>query len=421
MVGAPQPRSRLYTTLSGYLLGLRSSLIGESLLDATRVEKLQAELENKAPGYHAIAVPMARVGIYLALKALIKPGQKVVLSPYTISEVVNMVLCAGGVPRFVDIEGDGSFNISASRVIEVLRSEQGVGAVLVTHYYGLICEIHPIIEECKSLGIPVIEDSAQAFNASIDGKVAGGLADVGVYSFGMLKTVTCFFGGALLVKNLAVAESIRNAVRGWPLLSRKMLFKKILSAASLDMATMPGLFDLFVYWIFRYAHLNDIKFLNNKLDTDSRPTAFREIPPHYMARLSDTQAQILLRQLQGDQEKIVKRIENARIYNEGLRELKNIILPPFRDDGSHVYLNYVVQLGDRRKFSDFMVKNFRDIQISHHRNCASLSCFKEYFSDCPNAERAAERAVYLPVYPSYSEDQILRNVEVIRRFCCGEA
>ena len=43
-------------------------------------------------------MPMARVGIYLALKHLLRKGQKVILSPYTISDVVNMVLCAGGVP-----------------------------------------------------------------------------------------------------------------------------------------------------------------------------------------------------------------------------------------------------------------------------------------------------------------------------------
>ena len=51
---------------------------------------------------------MAVLKVYVAGEILnynlIKPGQKVVMSPYTIHEVVNMVLCAGGVPSFADID-----------------------------------------------------------------------------------------------------------------------------------------------------------------------------------------------------------------------------------------------------------------------------------------------------------------------------
>src|SRR4029077_9946535 len=121
---------------------------------------------------------MARVGIYLAIKHLIRKGQKVVLSPYTISDVVNMVLCAGGIPLFADIEEGGSCNIDADAVIDLLEIEDNIGAVMVTHFYGLVCNIAPILTACRAKGIPLIEDAAQAFGASLDGKPAGALADV---------------------------------------------------------------------------------------------------------------------------------------------------------------------------------------------------------------------------------------------------
>ena len=63
-----------------------------------------------------------------------------------------------------------------------------------------------------------------------------------------------------------------------------------------------------------------------------------------------------------------------------------------------------------------MTERLRDVQISHHRNCASLPCFAAYNRDCPNAERASQRVIYLPTYPGYRDDQVNANVESIRAF-----
>src|SRR4051812_2612071 len=97
----PAPRLRIYTDVGQYLRVLRETLLlrfrsGDSLRD------LGAAVARMVGAKHGVPMPMARTGIYLALKCLIRPGQKVILSPYTIAEVVNMVICAGGVPVFAD-------------------------------------------------------------------------------------------------------------------------------------------------------------------------------------------------------------------------------------------------------------------------------------------------------------------------------
>ena len=97
MFKAPQPRSRLYTSIGSYAKGLPAALLGIGF-DNDGVKRLERELGDLAPGQEIVAVPMARVGIYLAAEASNSQGQKVILSPYTISDVVNMVLCAGGSP-----------------------------------------------------------------------------------------------------------------------------------------------------------------------------------------------------------------------------------------------------------------------------------------------------------------------------------
>ena len=63
-----------------------------------------------------------------------------------------------------------------------------------------------------------------------------------------------------------------------------------------------------------------------------------------------------------------------------------------------------------------MTRQYRDVQISHHRNCASLPCFGEFARPCPNAEAASRQALYLPTYPGYRTDQIEANIAAIRRY-----
>ena len=88
MFNAPQPRSRLYTKTDFYLKCAAGALLGVNY-EGNGVSHLEQALVTMMPGQQVIAVPMCRVGIYLALKNTIRSGQKVILSPYTISDVVN--------------------------------------------------------------------------------------------------------------------------------------------------------------------------------------------------------------------------------------------------------------------------------------------------------------------------------------------
>ena len=415
MLNAPQPRSRLYTTKDAYIKGAAAGLFGVGY-EGDGVSRFEQALEQIAPDRHVVAIPMARVGIFLALKHLIREGQKVILSPYTISDVVNMVLCAGGVPVFADTEDGGSCNIDADVVVDLLGREADVGAVLVTHFYGLVCNLAPIVARCKERGIPVIEDAAQAFGATFHGKLAGSIADVGIFSFGLLKNVTGFFGGAVLTKDVALAEAIRADLQQYPPFSRQMLLKKMAAGLMFDIATLPVVFDVGVYWLFRYAYLHGLDFFNNKLDTDSNPVAYDSFPARYSQRLSSAQADIIVPQLEHYKADAEERIAKAEVYHEGLAELPGIVIPPLRKDGSHMYMYYPIQCESRDKLARFMTERLRDVQVSHHRNCASLPCFSGYYRDCPNAEKAAQRLIYLPTYPGYRDDQIIANVAAIRAY-----
>ena len=414
MFSAPRPRSRLYTSARAYRKGAAAVLWRRP--GGAGIQKLESALAELHPGSRAIAVPMARVGIYLVLKHLIRKGQKVILSPYTIADVVNMVLCAGGVPLFADVEDNGSCNIDPAAVTQLLAEHDDVGAVLVTHFYGLICDLEPILAACKSRGIPVVEDAAQAFGARIGGRRAGTMGHAGIFSFGLLKTVTSFLGGAVLTGDRDLDARIRAELAGFSSPSAGPLTSKMAKGAMFDTVTNPLVFDTAVYWLFRYAYLNGIQFFKNQLDTDADPKACTSLPPAYAQRMSDGQAEIICEQLPRCEPNMQARIANAALYHGGLHDLPNLVLPPLRTDGSHMYLYYPIQCQNRDKLALSMTKDLRDVQISHHRNCAAMPCFSAYSADCPNAERAARGVIYLPTYPGYGRDQVAANVEAIRSF-----
>lgn len=414
MFNAPQPRSKLYTTAAAYANGAVASLTGLGYGHGT--DGLERALEAFYPGSYAAAVPQARVGIYLVLKNLIRPGQKVILSPYTISDVVNMVLCAGGLPLFADIERGGSCNIDADEVLRLLERESDVGAVMVTHFYGLMCNIDPILAACRARNIPLIEDAAQAFGAKHNGKRAGTIGDVGIFSFGLLKNVTSFIGGAVIASDRDLIEKIRKDLQDFPTFPKGALLGKMAKGAAFDLATFPAAFELCVYWLFRYASLHNLNFFSNKLATDSNPVAYSQFPARYAYRMSGVQADLVRSQLGRVDRQAEERIGKAKLYDAGLRDLPGVVLPPLRTDGSHFYSYYPLQVEDRQGLARYMTQRLRDVQVSHHRNCAAMACFSEFQRDCPNAALAERRLLYLATYPGYRNDQVAANIEVIRDF-----
>jgi dTDP-4-amino-4,6-dideoxygalactose transaminase len=161
---------------------------------------------------------------------------------------------------------------------------------VLMHVYGLIHNIRPILVACRERGISVVEDAAQAFGATLDGSPAGTIGEAGIFSFGLLKKVIGFVGGAVITKNRDLEAKIRADLSAIAIFPRSMLLKKL--------------------------------------------------------------------------------------------------------DGVAV----------------------RDVQISHHRNCASTDCFAAYRRDCLNAEHAAQCVICLPTYPGYGQSAVAKNIEAVRQF-----
>jgi perosamine synthetase len=408
---APQPRYRLYDDPGTYAT-IASELATGRWSSGDACQELEKSLASLgAP--HAVLTPRARVAIHLAVKALIRPGQKVVLSPYTIADVVNMVVAAGGVPVFADIERE-TCNVDPAEIEKLV--DRDTGAVMITHLHGLACDMDVIPRICAERGVPLIEDAAQAFGARFAGRALGTFGDAGIFSFGKYKNVNAFLGGVITTRRADLAESARAALAAWPLQDVRGYGSEALHGLATDLATWPPLFRAFTFWVFRFAFLQELSILNRQVSFDVDPELRHELPEHYRRRMTPLQARLVLRQLARVDDHTRERVERAKLYHDGLADVRELLIAPLRTDFSHMYTYFPIQADDRNALLRHLMRRGRDVAGQHIKNCADFPAFEAWHRDCPNARKTANAVVLLPTYPRYSLREAEANVRVIREY-----
>lgn len=412
MMGAPHPRFNLYGCPGSYFQLAQDIAFGW-LNREDRVEDMERALAEFVGTRFAVAMPQDRVGVHLVIKALTRDRKKVILSPYTIYDVVNMVIAAGAQPVFADIRSE-TCNLDQQSVRELVDEE--TGAILATHMHGLVSDMDEILEIGKSMDIPVIEDAAQAFGASYQKTRAGAIGHAGIFSFGIAKNLNTFFGGAVVTDDEALYRDLKRDIENFPQESLSKLIKRALFCLAGDVATHPLSYSLFTYWLFRYSLLKGVSAVNNVLRGEGAAKICPELPEPYQRKMRSAQARLALTQLPNVDLQTKARIAKSALYYKGLKDIPGVLLPDMDLEGSHIYLNYAVQVPDRWALVRYIFENKGDLMVQHIGNTADQECFSAYFNDCPRARETAKSVFLLPTYPSYPDKDVHRNIDLIRKF-----
>jgi dTDP-4-amino-4,6-dideoxygalactose transaminase len=153
---------------------------------------------------HVIGVANGTDAITIALKALgVHPDDEVVVPSFTFYASAEAIVTAGARPVFCDVD-PATRNVTVDTVRAVLTPR--AKAIVAVDLFGLPAPV----AEIRELGVPVLEDAAQAAGASLDGRRAGSLGDIGTFSFYPSKNLGCFGdGGAITTDDDEVAEVAR--------------------------------------------------------------------------------------------------------------------------------------------------------------------------------------------------------------------
>ena len=169
------------------------------------VEAFEAELAEHLGVRHAIGVANGTDALAIGLRALgVEPGDEVVCPSFTFYATVEAAASIGAVPVYCDVDPQ-TMCVTAETVRAAVTPR--TRAIVAVHLFGNVAPV----PELRELGLPVLEDAAQATGARLGDVRAGALGDAATFSFFPSKNLPCLGdGGAVTTDDDAVAARVRR-------------------------------------------------------------------------------------------------------------------------------------------------------------------------------------------------------------------
>jgi dTDP-3-amino-3,4,6-trideoxy-alpha-D-glucose transaminase len=169
------------------------------------VSAFETEFAAYCGAAHAVGVANGTEAITIALRALgVGPGDEVVVPSFTFYASAEAIPPTGATPVFCDIDPE-TYCVTAETVRAALTPR--TKAVVAVHLFGNVAPV----AEIEALGVPVLEDAAQAAGSSSNAGRPGALGAAATFSFFPSKNLGCFGdGGMITTSDEAVAEQART-------------------------------------------------------------------------------------------------------------------------------------------------------------------------------------------------------------------
>lgn len=195
------------------------ALLGAARSGAYILGPQVAELEQQLADYvgvkHCITCANGTDALRMALMALgIGPGDAVFVPDFTFFATAEAVAMVGAKPIFVDVD-ENTFNIDDVDLCNKIRDNQNeelaLRAVIAVDLFGRPADYERLQKVCEMYGLLLVEDGAQGFGGSINGRKACSFGDISTTSFFPAKPLGCYGdGGALFTDNDEWAALLRS-------------------------------------------------------------------------------------------------------------------------------------------------------------------------------------------------------------------
>ena len=332
------------------------------------VEACEKALARYVGRAHGVGMSSGTDALLVALMAEdIGPGDEVVTTPFSFFATAGAISRVGATPVFVDID-PATFNIDPALIEDRITAR--TRALLPVHLFGQMAEMAPIMEIARRRGLVVIEDAAQAIGARHDGQRAGAVGDYGCFSFYPTKNLGGYGDGGIVVTDDPERAQKLRALR-------------------VHGETNP------------YHH----RFVGGNFRLDALQAAVIHAKLPHLDRWTDARIAnaALYRSLLGD---LAARQSDAPAASPAVLTLPRTVT------GRHVFNQFVVRAADRDPVRQRLTAAGIGTAIYYPLPLHLQECFAGlgYRSgDLPNAERAANEVLALPIFPELTTGQ-LRHV-----------
>jgi perosamine synthetase len=312
---------------------------------------------------YATTFSSGTTALHAAYLNLIQPGDEVLVPAFTFFATASMIVYAGGVPVFCDIN-EKTFCIDIEDAKD--RITPKTSAIAPVHLFGNACDIDAVNALAEAYNLKIIWDAAQAHLTKYNEKDVGSFGNAVCYSFYATKNMTTGEGGM-------VTSNDENFINRCILLKHQGQSKK-------------------------YHH--------TVMGTNYRMT--------------DMQAAIGLEQVKKIENLTAKRRRNASLLNEGLKDLPGVTVPFIEPLVQHSYHQYTILLpgeAERNGLQQDLQENGIQSAINYPIPLHLQPAFHKYSKNIklPVAEKNARYCLSLPVHPALADSDIEKILDCIRQ------
>lgn len=328
----------------------------------------------------AVSLNSCTAALHLSLLGLgIGPGDDVIVPSMTFCATAASVLYTGARPVLADCHPT-ELVVTAAEIERVLTPR--TRAIIVVHMCGRVCDMDPILELARRHGLRVVEDCAHAVEATDQGRAAGLLGDTGCFSFYATKSIATGDGGAVISNDVEFLARIRR-------LSRHGLSHDA------------------------YARMRTPSHAGYEVE---------ELGFKY--NMTDIQAALGEVQLRHVETRWARRAEVWAVYRDQLRDAPVDLPPPCRAGSRHAYHLFtpLLRLEQLRVGRPEIMAALRAEGVGTGLHYLPVHVHPFYRrltglapEDLPNAWRAGERTLSLPLYSSMTVTEAEQAAFAFRR------
>ncbi len=339
-----------------------------------QVKQLETELAEYVGVRHCVSCANGTDALTLALKALgVGHGDAVFVPDFTFFSTAEVVSLEGATAVFVDVDME-TYNISVAdleKKVEAVKREEELTlkAVITVDLFGLPADYEGVREIADRNGMYVVEDGAQGFGGTRNGRRACSMGDICTTSFFPAKPLGCYGdGGACFTDNdewAALMESYKVHGKG------EMKYDNVRIGMNSRLDTLQATILLVKFKAFRDYELTDIN-------------------------------------------------EVARRYSEMLKGV--VKYTPVVEAGSYSsWAQYTIQLESREQ-RDRVQRELKEkgiptmVYYPKPMHCQTVYKEEKIYGACPNAELLSETVLSLPIHPYMTRDEIEEVVRAVTDF-----
>lgn len=328
-------------------------------------EEFERRFARATGAAHAVAVSSGTAALFLAYRALLKPGDEVIVPDFTFAATASMAVAAGLKPVFADVDPE-TFALAPASVERRLTPR--TRAIVPVHLYGNPADVDHLARLARRHRLRVIWDAAQAHGARWRGRDVGSFADVVCYSFYPTKNMTTGEGGMLTTPDSKLADE----------------FRLLLSHGEAS----------------RYSHVR----------------------VGFNFRLTDIASALGLVQLEKLKEAVRRRRRNAAILSRGLANLPGIQTPRALPRAEHAYCLYTIRVDpkaagiSRDELQQALAQRGIESAVHYPLPLHRQPIFRGYGADVdfPVSASLARTVLSLPIHPALSLSDVAQIFRAVR-------